>query len=180
MDFIFNTLLTLYRMSDTIGKEERQTLTKISSLLDKEVVVLELVSRARDWTPQLYDIDPAMADRNAKTCQNAIERIKALVASNWNTKPIEPALRNWREKAKSLRDGMLAHLLKEEFIRDTKIGETKEGLLLISGLVRDANLIFLGSSPVSRFEARLKEATTFWNLAEQGLVGTLPSLEHSL
>lgn len=164
------TLLALFRMSDQRG-DDRLTLCAISGLLQDDNVRTRLAAKER-----LIDEGCAewLADFEAGKQPERIAVIRDFVPPRWSDlAPNKPALHELRQKLKGVRDKLLAHSLDGAGVTLPIVNEMQQFLQITIKLVRNSELIFLGSAQTGddQLQVHLDGASRFFDLLEEGPIG---------
>jgi hypothetical protein len=99
-----------------------------------------------------------------------IALIKGSVPLQWNTKPSNPSLYEWRKLLEPLRDKMLAHSDPSANINVQGMNFVRDGLTLVAQLVRAAERTFNGAATSTGFRDLTWRANVFWDYAQTGFI----------
>jgi hypothetical protein len=120
------------------------------------------VSDRTDWRTY-SSVSDLLAKSHANDCSERIKKYKSLVPVKWEMRPDDLYLYNWRQDCKPYRDYAGAHII-DQSIEKATINRVRDGIKLVTGLVHDAEIIFLGASSPMMLDC----AKRFWNFAEIG------------
>jgi hypothetical protein len=160
-----DTLSGLLRISDPPGnRNRRQTLCRLSELLEEKALLIDLGECAKQWDTDEFS---EWSQQNAELAMQNISFIKSLVPTDWiSTAPLDARLQTFRISFRDLRNSILAHAQNYEEVKHPTFGQTRDFLKLLGELQAACSLVFLGSSTdlQERWDGYLREANEFWDL----------------
>jgi hypothetical protein len=145
---------TLFALSRLLDDPKSCSLCKVVALLRKGELVTSLLEEVR----------------GAEWRRADIALITERVPLQWNTKPANPTLYEWRESLEPLRDKMLAHSDRSASINVQGMNFVRDGLKLVAELVRAAERTFNGAAASSSFSDLTQHANVFWDYAQVGFI----------
>lgn len=162
-----DTLLALFRISDQKNKD-RLTLCAISHLLEDDRLRAKLATKDRFIAEGCTEW---LADFEAREQPKRIAVIRSYVPPKWlDQPPKERALYDLRHRLKDTRDKVLAHPLDATGVIQPSVDDIRQFLKLTATLVRNAELVFLGSAHTTddQYRVHVEEATKLWGLLQEG------------
>jgi hypothetical protein len=161
-----DVIMTLHRMIDVQGKTSdlrRQSLTQISSFLKRKDAVTFLMTSARNWNPGL-----GLKNYNENLVRTLLSEVTPLLSEKSITKSRN--IGSVRNKISKLRTNELAHLLEGGAPKKPNLFEIREGVVLVTVLVKKCSLLFDGVDwdPKDQWHRSIKDAAQFWDRYEKG------------
>jgi hypothetical protein len=174
-----DAIMALCRIVDN-PRKDGFPLIEASKLLDGQELRTALIDRAGARAPRFEEDSNSYPKCEAGLVEAKIALIRSTVPLQWNKKPENTMLYEWRERFEHLRDKVLAHPGNVESIVKPNANEIREGFSLISKLVSASCHIFVGSPlPSNSMGQLIDRANCFWNYAQTGFVDAADRDNHA-